>query len=103
MNLQFHLGRLRVRLEAMELDQLLLGQPLHLTLGPNAALGQCVLRSAAIVGAQFIAHGCELQLALPHQELAALKSRLPSKTGLSWSLDAETAFELVLEVDLRKR
>lgn len=103
MKLQFQPERLRIRLQAGELDQLLAGEHLNLVLGPEAVLGTCVLFAQAHASADYVKQERTLQISLPQHELAELRLRLPSKAGLTWSLDAGASFELSLDVDVRTR
>ena len=103
MNLHFQTGRLRVRLQASELEQLLAGTQLCLALGPKSLFGTCVVRADNMDAAEIVRTELDVFLLLPRAELAELMARLPSKSGLSWRLADNPEFALVLEVDLRTR
>jgi hypothetical protein len=99
MKVQFHTGRLRLRIGHAELAVLLDGGALSTEIAwPGAGWR---IEAALADTVQVVAGGPDVHLTLPRDEVAALATRLPSREGLRYALELPSGpLELRLEVDL---
>jgi hypothetical protein len=99
MKVQFHTGRLRLRIGHAELATLLDGGALYTEIAWPVAGWRIEVALADTLGMG--AAGPNVQLTLPRSDVAALAARVPAREGLRYALALPSGpVDLRLEVDL---